>query len=130
MASTPVCSRRSAAVTGGRFSVSGTRRRVEASVCHLHLLLDDGDLFELCSSLCQIHRWCDPVEHCSSLLQVLELDLVGASSLPVFQISGRAFGLCGSSTCVALGGLSILCSTMAVRVLGLGFYCLAVLAVA
>ncbi|KAH0926117.1 hypothetical protein HID58_018373 [Brassica napus] len=49
MASTPVCSRRSAAVTGGRFSVSGTRRRVEASVCHLHLLLDDGDLFELCS---------------------------------------------------------------------------------
>lgn len=51
--------------------------------CVICLSFGDGDLFRLCSSMCLSCRWCDQVELCCSLLQVLVFVMVGASSLPV-----------------------------------------------
>lgn len=89
LTSTPMLFRWSATETGGRFSVTGARCRFEVSVCHLPLLLRDGDLFGLCSSLYQIRRWCE-VEHCSSLLQVSELDWMVPLAACLFLIRCRS----------------------------------------
>ena len=51
--------------------------------CVICLSFGDGDLFLLCSSMCMSCQWCDQVELCCSLFQVLVFVMVGASSQPV-----------------------------------------------